>query len=78
MIPHGFLIMYNSLIPLRPYNSLVFCIVVYINYKKFCHDKILDKYFDENFFDEILAETKFCCKEIFLLLRILRICIEKL
>ena len=31
-----------------------------VNYKKFCRDKISDKYFDQSSFDDISNETKFC------------------
>ena len=39
--------------------------MAYINYKKFRRDKISDKYFDENLFDEFSNETKFFHDEMF-------------
>ena len=44
---------------------LLICRAIYINYKKLRRDKISDRYFDENFFDEISNVTKFCDEEIF-------------
>ena len=37
----------------------------YINYKDFRRDNIWDKYFDENFFNEMSNETQFCHDKIF-------------